>query len=169
MIVFYGSRTYGKVDQVPGLFYVATKFFYIQFVPLVPTESYLIFDGTETENNFRGCRIPLSGKSILFAWGRLALFVGGIVAAILAIVELTRIAEGRSNWITVTVAALSAVLSIWLFWASYRFAHAGPMRALRIAQHAGIPPEVLAQYFVDAKGLSPEQDIQDALPADSGH
>jgi hypothetical protein len=168
MIIIFGNRTYGKVDQVPGLFYVATKFFHIQFLPLIPTESFLIFDGTETDNNFRGCRIPLSGKSILFAWARFALFIAAVVAAILAIVELVRIGEGRTNWLTLTIAGVSAVASIWLFWASYRFAHASPIRALRIAQHAGIPPEALAQFFVNAKGLPQEEDIQDALPADPG-
>jgi hypothetical protein len=42
MIVFYGSRLYGRVDEAPGLFHVATMFCHLWFLPLVPLRSYLV-------------------------------------------------------------------------------------------------------------------------------
>ncbi len=165
MIVFFGTRTYGKVDQVPGLFYVATKFFYIQFVPLVPTESYLIFEGTEEGDSFRGCQIPMNGKSVLFAWMRFILFIAAVVTGLIAVVELVSVAQGRTGWQRLVTMGLAAVLSAVGFWVSYRLAHASPTRALKIASHAGIPPEALAQYFVNSRSL-PSSDVQDVVPAD---
>jgi hypothetical protein len=166
MIVIFGTQRYGKVDQVPGLFHVVTDFFHIDFLPLVPTASYLILDGTD-----RGARIGLSGKSILFTWLRLALFVGGGVALVVAIYFLTRRLDLIEWSHALGTLALSASL-FYLFWASYRFTRARPARALELARHVGIPPEVLAQFFVDCPELAeaqlvqPADDYPEALPAD---
>ncbi|QRN93605.1 hypothetical protein JRI60_31070 [Archangium violaceum] len=37
-----GTWLFGKVDVVPELGHVATKFFHINLVPLVPIESYFV-------------------------------------------------------------------------------------------------------------------------------
>jgi hypothetical protein len=39
MIIVWGSRLYGKVDAVPGLFHVATRFGHIWYLPLIPMGS----------------------------------------------------------------------------------------------------------------------------------
>jgi hypothetical protein len=41
--IVWGTRMMGKVDAVPGVGHVATKFFYLQYVPLIPVETYLVF------------------------------------------------------------------------------------------------------------------------------
>jgi hypothetical protein len=78
MIIIHGTRLYGKVDQVPGLFFIATSFFYLQFIPLFPLGSFLVLEGTTKEGGgFSGRKLGWSGKSIFFAYFRLALFIGG--------------------------------------------------------------------------------------------
>src|SRR5216684_327977 len=88
MIFFFGSRNYGKVDHVPGLFYLSTQFFYLQFVPLIPTGTHLIIDGSEQGDGFRGVKVGLSGKSVFFAYLRAICMLGGIAAIILGFVEM---------------------------------------------------------------------------------
>src|SRR5262245_52980403 len=85
MIVIWGKRLFGKCDQVPGVGYVATQFFHIQFLPLVPLQSFVIEEGSEGGDGFRGVPIPLSIKSILFGWLRAGLVIGAIVGMIASI------------------------------------------------------------------------------------
>jgi hypothetical protein len=166
-IVIAGTQRYGKVDQVPGLFHVATEFFHIDYLPLAPTRSYLILDGTD-----QGIRIRMSGKSILFAWLRVALFLAGVIALVAAVhLFLPRGADPIDWSHALGTLALSASF-FYLFWGSYRFTRAGPLRALELSKQVGIAPEVLAQYFVDCPELSdpqlvqPGDDFSGALPAD---
>ena len=62
MIGMFGQRFYGKVDQVPGLFYVATHFAYLNYVPLFPTATYL----KQARNYF-----PFKTPEELTAWNNL--------------------------------------------------------------------------------------------------
>src|SRR5258706_11011021 len=70
MITVYGSRLYGKVDQVPGEFYVATEFFHSNFITVWPQRSWLIFH--EAKEGWYGVRIPMSLKSVAVAYLRCA-------------------------------------------------------------------------------------------------
>ncbi|MEQ1569799.1 MAG: hypothetical protein ABMA64_29455 [Myxococcota bacterium] len=67
MIVF-GTRKFGWVDQIEGLGIVATTFFHVMFVPLVPLSTHLMIDDS------RGLPLPMSAKSVAVAWFRSALF-----------------------------------------------------------------------------------------------
>ena len=67
MLVF-GHNYFGLVDQVPGLFYVMTRFVHIWWLPLVPWESWVIADDGQHSH-----RIPLSWKSVFVDWSRFAL------------------------------------------------------------------------------------------------
>jgi hypothetical protein len=152
MIVIHGSRLYGKVDQVPGLFYVATMFFYVQFIPLIPYQSFLILDSPKTAGQGRGVRIGLSGKSISFTWLRTACLIGGVILACCGLAAGVRWLDGRpgpgqqQEFLILTGLALACFLG---FWASYRLAHARIPRALKLAAQGGIAPEILAQHFAD--------------------
>ncbi|MFL5341023.1 MAG: hypothetical protein ACJ8F7_12820, partial [Gemmataceae bacterium] len=161
--VFFGTRQYGKVDHVPGLFYIATNFFYVQFVPLIPTSSVLVLD----DGSQRGLQLGLSGKSVFFTYFRAGTLLGGILAMVLGAVEMAE----RSPVLGAVLAGvgLGAVL---LFFLSYKLAKPSATRAVRLAVHAGIPPEVVAQYFVDAD-INPDDyprpnadEVQEVLPAD---
>jgi hypothetical protein len=41
-MVIWGENYYGKVDRIPGVCHVRTRFLHFWFFPLVPTRSYLI-------------------------------------------------------------------------------------------------------------------------------
>jgi hypothetical protein len=82
-MIIYGNRLFGKVDQVPGLGHVATRFFHIDYVPLIPYEGWLVT--TANGKAWRGVKIPISAKSLLIAWGRTAgvvAGVGGVIGAV---------------------------------------------------------------------------------------
>lgn len=110
MIIIFGERMLGKVDQVPGFCYVVTKFAHLNYIPLIPTASWIVLEGSESGDGFRGKPIGMSGKSVLAGyirgWGGIAavvtsavvggvvgstfepglgMFVGGAVAGILAL------------------------------------------------------------------------------------
>src|SRR4051812_40462081 len=87
MVVIYGSRLMGKVDEVPGLFHVATKFGHINYVPLVPIQSYIVV--SHNGNTFRGVPIALSGKSILVGYGRALAIVLAIIGVIWSVIVLS--------------------------------------------------------------------------------
>ena len=38
-----GRRLYGKVDEVPGVCHVATPFFHINLIPLIPFQSVVVY------------------------------------------------------------------------------------------------------------------------------
>jgi hypothetical protein len=155
MIVVWGTRLYGKVDHVPGLFYVSTHFFYAQFIPLFPTSTYLILDGTEGSKGFQGVKIPMSGKSVLFGYLRAALTIASI-----ALIAFGGIEVGKNNTaigVGMIVAGLTAGLALLL---SYKLTRPGPQRALRLAAQAGIEPEIVAKHFVGANLLTEVEELE---------
>src|SRR5690242_18939565 len=84
MIVIFGTRLFGKVDKIPGVFHVATQFAHINYVPLVPTKSWLVT--SEQGKGWRGVPIPLSPKSIFIAWACCRLVVAAVIGGIMCIV-----------------------------------------------------------------------------------
>lgn len=75
MIVF-GTHRFGWVDRVEGLGTVATQFFHVMYVPLIPLGSALVLD------DGRGIRVGLSPKSVLVAWARSLLFWTTLVSVL---------------------------------------------------------------------------------------
>jgi hypothetical protein len=85
-VVVYGQRLCGQVDRVPGLCYVSTLFWHVQYIPLFPLRGYVVREGSENGEQFQGVRIPLSLKSVLAGYLRgwlaaAAIFSGGVAAA----------------------------------------------------------------------------------------
>jgi len=152
-----GLQTYGKVDHLPGLFYVETSFIHIQFVPLFPTCTYLVIDDAQKQS----CPIGPSGKSILFGYMRAFFVLGCIASLFAAIAALIEVVEGRSTWLV--VAAFVGLIGLFplLWFLSYKVNRPGALRALELAAQVGIPPETVAAYFVD----SPELDRLEAMRA----
>src|SRR5262249_10119139 len=152
MFAIFGTRNFGKVDHVPGLFYLSTEFFHVNFVPLVPTGTHLVIDGSESGDGFRGVKIGMSGKSIFFTYLRAACVVGSILAFIFGFID---VANGQTSTGVALIAA--GIVATVLMILSYKLARPSPERALRLAQEAGIAPEVVAQFFVES-GLFQFQD-----------
>src|SRR5262249_14421905 len=116
-MIFVGTRLYGKVDQVPGLFHLATEFFHIQFVPIGPSRSYVVLEGSGN----RGIRVRLSGKSILFAYLRAFILVVCLCAVLVGFNDEVRRRSG-------TVVALSiAAACMPLFFLTYFLSRPGPI------------------------------------------
>ncbi|HZH79234.1 MAG TPA: hypothetical protein VEY88_24620 [Archangium sp.] len=72
-----GTRLFGKVDAVPNLGHVATKFFHINLLPLIPIESYFVV--AQVRKGWVGVVIPINWKSVAVAWSRTGLLALGIV------------------------------------------------------------------------------------------
>jgi hypothetical protein len=174
---------YGKVDQVPGLFFVATRFFDVQFIPLVPLESFLVFEEVEGRKlkpggeqgqlhlpplptgmpaarlvrlpgffgDHWGASIGLVGKSVRYAWLRLALFAATLVPLIWAAVVGVRCwnaqALGRqaseNAWDMIPLLVGSFFMFLTLL-SSYRLSRATPDRAMELASLVGLPVEVVS-------------------------
>jgi len=80
-MLVYGKRLYGVVDKVPGGFSVQTLFGHLWFLPLVPIESWLVFE--KTREGWRGIKLEsISWRSVLFCWGRAALAIAGAMCAL---------------------------------------------------------------------------------------
>jgi hypothetical protein len=82
-IHFHGTRLYGEVDRVPGMFHVSTMFFHVYFLPLWPVGGYVIVERPEENGSFQGEVIrscthtmigppgkgrPFCGKAIPLQW-----------------------------------------------------------------------------------------------------
>jgi hypothetical protein len=143
--IFFGSRLYGKADQVPGLFHMATEFFYIQFLPLGPTRSFLVLEGPGE----RVIRMGLSAKSIFFAYLRTALALCCIIGFVVGFVGL------KENKAAPLGPFIVGGACIPMFFLTYVVSRPSPLRAFRLALKAGLPMEMLAEHY--AKTLTPEQ------------
>lgn len=134
MIVFYGTQFYGKVDKVPMLGHVATSFFYIQFVPLIPLGSYLVL-----EDGQGSLSVGFSFKSLLVAWLRTALVFGAFGLMIAGI-----LATGNRSTLGMVASFGGAVACIAAMVGSYFVPFVGQAsfeRAMRLADQVGVKPE----------------------------
>ena len=134
MYYVFGHRLYGKVDAIPGVGHVATKFFHIDYLPLVPTESWLVTQ--QSGKSWRGVKIPLSAKSVFVGWARAIAVLAGIGLAVGAIATA---AGGRSDGSTVLgLAGAAAACGAFYGLISYLrpFKHASYARACQLAKLA---------------------------------
>lgn len=125
MRIVFGVRTFGRVDATDG-FRVVTRFFHFSYLPLFPIggESILLFPNTDD-----GVRIPMSGKSVLFAYLRGALAVGTVVSIIDAL------SSGASS------GPIYAVLCALAFGLSYPLSRPSAARKQALlSQLSGGPP-----------------------------
>ncbi|MBN8226280.1 hypothetical protein JYK02_02015 [Corallococcus macrosporus] len=158
-MVIFGSRLYGKVDAVPGLGYVATKFGHINFVPLIPLEGWLVV--AEEGNGWRGQAIGMSGKSVLVAWARFLFIVVGLGSLAFGFIGSTSHDSGG-----ILLPGVLALACIGGLIASYTWkwvTHASPERALEIAREAGVGEAGLEQ--LRRMYLMPEAAAAVAAPA----
>lgn len=98
MIFIYGHRMYGKVDRIPGVGHVVTRFGHLNYVPLFPMGSFLVVQ--EQGDQFIGAPIGLNGKSILTTYLRAAGWLGAIIGAVVLAIS---IADGRGSGVSQAV------------------------------------------------------------------
>jgi len=83
-MIIYGTRFFGRVFPIPGVGFVATMFFHLFWIPLIPVQSWIVL--AEGGDDFEGIKIPLSGWSVLAAYARAAIVLGAIGALVSGVV-----------------------------------------------------------------------------------
>ena len=156
MLIIYGSKLYGKVDVVPGLFHVETKFGHLWYIPLIPVESYVVLQ--KTSNGFNGVRIPMSFKSISYAWLRAGSLIAGIVGLIVALAESNK---DLNDWITPAIVGFSALATFVVLTFHRGSTHASYRRACRLGDLIGMSPE--SRQIIDRIYGSSEESIDPYL------
>jgi hypothetical protein len=113
----HGQRLCGKVDRVPGLFYVSTKFFHVDYMPLFPVGSYLVIEGTEQGEKFHGTKIKMRWKSVMAGLLRSWLAIFTISGAGGASNELAKMLFGKhESWSYLAQAGMViAVCGVFIF------------------------------------------------------
>ena len=136
----FGTRLFGQADRVPGLFCVRTKFFHVNFIPLFPLASYLVFEEKGSEG--RGIELKkLRWNSVLLAWVRTPLWIAGAVGAVIGLVEGIGV---QHDWQTAAPVLGIALVACAAWYASYRLSAASFERASELARTAGLPPPFIA-------------------------
>ena len=137
MVIITGVRFAGKVDAVPRIGHVATRFFHIYYVPLIPLGTFLVT--REGDTDFAGVPLPLNGKSILVGWLRTFGWLGLIGSPIVAGLGMA----GSNFPQTVTGGIGTAVFAalLWFLYCQRFITHASYERAADIARQMGLPPE----------------------------
>lgn len=137
MVIIWGSGVYGKVDEVPRLFHVATKFGHLYYVPLIPLGSVVVLENSG--DNFQGVNIPLSGKSIILAWLRAILVLGAIVGTIYGLVQIF---EGSTSEGFGFLIGAAVALGGWVYSKKARgINRASYARAVQLGELLGISEE----------------------------
>jgi len=163
MITVYGSRLYGKVDWVPGEFYVATEFFHANFITVWPQRSWLIFH--EAKEGWYGVRIPMSLKSVAIAYLRCACTLWAVVLGLFTMLFVSAWAQDGhhamvaslrnvsvASWaIAVLVAAAGVFLTVFSRWVP-GLGRATAARAEQLARAAGLPEQVIEQIVRRSPG-----------------
>jgi hypothetical protein len=85
MIIYFGTRLYGRTHVVPNQCHVATCFFHIYRVPLIPLRSWIVT--SQAGSSWRGIKTTLSIKSVFLAWLRAALVLTCLSACAVALFE----------------------------------------------------------------------------------
>jgi hypothetical protein len=166
-MVFIGFGLFGAIDQVPGRCHVATRFFYLSGIPLLPLDSWAVLErpkGTEvtsvrfltqvvtginvgSEERVEGARVPLNLMSILMTYVRAVLWIlHGPATALLLMLGIGCLLTGmpqNTNWAgIVTWLVAPSVGGGLLLWLSYRLNRATPARAEALRAMLGLPGTV---------------------------
>lgn len=131
MILIWGQRLYGKCERVPGEFYVATKFFHLWYIPLIPLGSWVVIEGSDVEDGWSGTPLSMVGKSVFFAYLRAALVVGAIFGVIGAV-------TAPPGVMAFAPPLFGAVVAAGIFVASKIFDKANAENTLVYARHLGL-------------------------------
>ncbi len=139
--MIYGDDYFGKVDHVPGLFFVKTRFLHCMWVPLVPRESYLMVE----DEACPPIQIRLRWKSVWVAWLRSFLFV--IALWLVTGSFMVLIARGAESLAFAIIVWIIAVCFAGLWYFSHRFTRAKIDRALQLGKLLGLPQDEIEIRF----------------------
>jgi hypothetical protein len=143
MWVVFGSTLYGKVESVPGVCHVATRFLHVFFVPLFPTGAWLVVHkSARAGGGADAIKLPaMHWGSVGLGWLRFfllfAMFVFAIVAA-------TKIGLDRPLSQVATVIG-GGVACLIAFLGSYRLVRARPETLEGWRAVSGVPITLVAR------------------------
>jgi hypothetical protein len=144
---FFGDNYFGQVDRVPGLFHVKTRFLHIWFVPLVPRESYLFFDGVP-DDTLVGIRIRFHWRSVLMAWLRGFLIFCAVDFLLMSMILLEADQMGTTDRLKIMGALMGMSLGACaVYWCTLRFSRANLERAISLGALLHIPRRVVEAYM----------------------
>ncbi len=147
MLIVWGQRMYGRVDRFAGS-YVATRFFHIYYLPLIPLSSWLVLED-QSEGRFLGLQVPMQGRSVLSAWGRV-LSIVLLLGSLPALVNMT--AQSGPGVVAVSVLSTFAMAAA-VFFAWFRL---GKLSAG--AKAARVAYADFAGHFVDVALLKDQRE-----------
>jgi hypothetical protein len=153
MIIITGVRFAGKVDAVPRVGHVATRFFHLYYVPLIPLGTFFV--NGERDDSLAGFPLPLDAKSIIVCWLRTAGWLGLIAAGVVTFIGA---ADHRPHRIAVGLGgAVLAALWLWLLYRLRFIVHASYERAIELARRIGLPAEQLLMLEVAYGRMNADQ------------
>jgi hypothetical protein len=151
-MIIYGKRLYGTVERVPGVLYVATQFFHLYFIPVAPVESFVIVEGSEVKDGFRGAKTGFNAKSILATYAKTALFLTGGVLMIAGGVQSCDVPHVGSDhplvylWFLGFGSVLIGACFLWRPWST-----ATEARARELAEKLGISRDAVDNWLDQKK------------------
>jgi hypothetical protein len=164
MIFIFGLRLFGRVDAVPGRFHVATEFYHVQFLPIVPMQTWLI---TRQEGgSWEGVKIPLCRKSVTVAWLRGVAAITAFVAGLWALFGAGGKTDGE--WQVPAALGLVAAAAFVATKVSRGITHATCERACELARLAGYRQrgiDEIRELYGEAAGEHDAAEPEDTGPA----
>jgi hypothetical protein len=146
-----GTRWCGEVDRVPGVLHVATLFFYVLGVPLIPLQSWIVLEDLRGSKTAASAAIGWDVKSILMAIVRVVLFLATCAVGAAGLGGLIGLALGRNGWLLATILCGIAIGLTAALRFTYRMDEASIPRAEELAMRAG---------FTEAEAHSIADDIR---------
>jgi hypothetical protein len=153
MFLHFGQHQYGKVDVVPGLCYVVTRFIHINFVPLIPLASEIVVIGVKNGSNSQRVKTSLSLKSVLMAWTRAFLYFEVVATFCLGVLLTVDHFQRRHGPTTTDIEIIWGVAagSLVFLWLTYRLSRAGYDRAHQLGAELGLGREFMEKHLTVAK------------------
>ena len=147
-MIIFGKRKFGSTDRVTlgrerkPAFHVATIFFHIQFIPIVPLKTYLFLDFLDGN---QAVSIPTSYKTIGIAWIRCITWWSFLILLL-----------GLQSLI---LAAIALGLAIFVTFHDY-FNDASYERAMELLEHAnlGTREKALVKRVINESFISQSTD-----------
>jgi len=151
--MLFGTGLFGKVEVVPGVCYVATSFFHVNFIPLVPTESWVIIAGSEKvgllRSEWNGFELStISVDSVVVSWLRFVMFV---LCAALGFVGAARLETEPNEGVAFLALAVASAIG---FFVSYRMSRATHESLRKVTADAAFPAD-FARKALAALGEEP--------------
>jgi len=154
-MIIYGKRLCGRVDRVPGVLYVATQFFHLYFIPVAPVNSFIIMEGSEGKDGFKGVKTRFSAKSIVVTYCRTLLFLGGSLMLMVGALQACNrasdaISSGSGSLGYFVLPALGAIsISVCFLWRPWSVAT--EPHAQELAASVGISKDTLDAWLLERK------------------